>query len=182
MAYLTIQFSRSAEWQSTLIAKLCHGPFSHVDLVLNDGNLLGASDNKDAPVIDGNPQGVAIRPPEYQHFAIRRQMILDTDLADAIIAQWMTQLGKPFDSGGLHTFLDEAVFERNWRDPAKWFCSEGVVWAKEQAGYWKRELLWAKSRLSPMDLYMLNMMDDRFVNWATFWLPISDLKLSPGET
>jgi hypothetical protein len=39
-------------------------------------------------------------------------MILDTPLADRIIARWMTQLGKPFDSGALHAFLDDKPFLR----------------------------------------------------------------------
>ena len=74
---IKLQFSRSTELVSRLIAMACRSPFSHVDIVLPDGNLLGASDSPDAPVLEGNPKGVAIRPPNYQPFAIRRQALIN---------------------------------------------------------------------------------------------------------
>jgi hypothetical protein len=42
---IKLQFSRSTELVSLLIAKACRSQFSHVDAVLEDGNLLGASDS-----------------------------------------------------------------------------------------------------------------------------------------
>jgi hypothetical protein len=65
-------FSTSTAWQSAVIRRICHSPFSHLDVVLPDGNLLGSSDSPKAPHIEGNPRGVAVRPPEYQEFGIRR--------------------------------------------------------------------------------------------------------------
>jgi hypothetical protein len=94
----------------------------------------------------------------------------------------MTQLGKPFDNNVILSFLSDKVFSRDWRDPEHWFCIEGIAWAQEAEGFWSRPLQWAKTRMTPLDYYVLMMQDERFVNWETFWLPISDLKLSPGET
>src|SRR4029077_1703728 len=101
MDTLTFRFSTSentaANWASAAIRRLCHSPFSHVDYLLPDGNLLGASDQgPKSPCIAGNPQGVAIRPPHYQKFGIRRDMAPGTDRAEEILNVAKTQLGKPF--------------------------------------------------------------------------------------
>jgi hypothetical protein len=48
---IKLQFSRSTELVSLLIAKACRSQFSHVDAVLDDGNLIGASDSPNVPVI-----------------------------------------------------------------------------------------------------------------------------------
>src|SRR6266705_4849240 len=95
---------------SKAIRCLGHTYFSHADLLLPpfefEGKtyidcLLGASNNPGAPIIYGNPRGVAVRPSDYQSFGIRRRMILKTDRADAILAFAYAQVGKPFDSGAL---------------------------------------------------------------------------------
>lgn len=182
MSRLIIQFSTSLEWQSAIIRKLCHSPFSHCDIVLPDGNLLGASDQSEkSPILQGNRHGVAIRPPDYQLFGIRRQMLLETDLAASIIDRMLTQLGKPFDSSALHAFLDDKPFDRAWRDPEAWFCSELVVWAMEGEGFWPHPIQWAKSRISPMDLYLIETVDVRFVNRDVFWDPVPGLVLGKHE-
>jgi hypothetical protein len=185
---LTIRFSTSgsgrANWASAVIRRLNHSPFSHCDFVLPDGNLLGASDmGPDSPCIEGNPCGVAIRPPQYQRFGYRRDMILKTDRADAIIAETMKELGKPFDSSALWDFIsDKFPGQRDWKDPAAWFCAELKVARMESGGFWLPDILpWPKDRVSPTDLLLLLLMDKRWINRDTFWQPIPSLKLSLGE-
>src|SRR4051794_37827194 len=97
---IQLQFSRSTETVSYLIARACRSRFSHVDVILPDGNLLGASDSPHAPVIEGNPNRVAIRPPDYQSFAIRRVAILHTPpLMDKRFYEGLrSELGEPFDT------------------------------------------------------------------------------------
>jgi hypothetical protein len=180
MTLLKFQFSSSTAWQSRVIRKLCASPFSHVDLVLPDGNLLGASDSPTAPCISGNPRGVAVRPANYQLFDIRRELHIQTDKADAVIAKIMTQLGKPFDGDGIHHFLDDTVYTRNWRDPSSWFCSELDAWGCEDT-YWEQELLWPKGRISPTGLFFLFMFDKNVVNREEFWSQIPGLTLGAGE-
>jgi hypothetical protein len=165
-------------WASPLIRRLCHSPFSHVDFVLPDGNLLGASNQgKGSPCIEGNPSGVAVRPPDYQPFGIRRNMIIETDKAQFILAAALSQLGKPFDNGALYRFLSEGVAHtRDWRDPDMWFCAEMPPWAFERGAYWwPEELIWPKDRFTPTDLIMLFQMDPNFVNRKTFWDKVSDM-------
>jgi hypothetical protein len=113
---LSLQFSTSTAWQSAVIRCLTHSPFSHVDIVLEDGNLLGASDSKDAPVIKGNPRGVAIRPPNYEQFGIKAVATVTTDKADAIVQAAMGQLGKAFDNSALWGFLVDPLLpdDRTW--------------------------------------------------------------------
>jgi hypothetical protein len=187
---LVFRFSTSentlANWASAVIRRMCHSPFSHVDLLLPDGNLLGASDQGPlGAFLHGNPQGVAIRPPNYQRFGMRRDMIIETDKADAIIAAAKSQLGKPFDPSALWGFLsDGPPQERDWRNVLAWFCAELGVWGCEEGELWMpllKRLPVAKNRISPADLLMIFATDPRWINRETFWEPIPSLILDPGE-
>lgn len=181
---VVLQFSTSTSWQSALIRRACHSCFSHVDFVLEDGNMLGASDHEHGPCIAGSPRGVAIRPPDYQEFRIRRQMVIKTVKADDIIDYAMSQLKKPFDQDALYAFASDALpwQARDWRDPDKWFCAELCTAAFEIGGYWHPETLrWPKDRITPADLYLLFMWDPLWVNKSTFWDPIPGLKLGRSE-
>jgi len=181
MGRITLQFSTQADsWQSTVIRKLCHSPFSHCDCVLPDGSLLGASGSPDCPVIEGNPNGVAIRPPDYQSFGIRRNATLyvhDT-VEERFIADLRSQVGKPFDDGALYDFFGEFESPRDWRKPDMWFCTELFVLDMERSGVFPYELLIPKNRVSPADtLLLLNP----YIDTENFWLPIPGLKLGPHE-
>lgn len=178
---LSMMFNKN--WGSGLIRRSCHSPFSHVDMVLKDGNLLGANNDINAPVIHGNPRGVAIRPPDYQKFAYRRQAIIETDRADDIRRIWTTQLGKGYDNGTMWDMInDNFPGVRDWRLDDCWFCSEGVMWAMETGYFWgPPPILWPKDRVSPTDLLMLLATDKRWVNKDTFWQPIPGLVLGPDE-
>jgi hypothetical protein len=169
---------------SGLIRRACHSPFSHVDMVMKDGSLLGASNSPDAPFIHGNPCGVASRPMDYQKFAYRRQMILQTERADDIRKLWASQLGKPFDDSALTRFINDSFPGlRDWRLTDSWFCAEGVVWALEVGHFWGPiPLSWPKNRVSPTDIIMMLINDKRWLNRDTFWQPIPGLVLGEGET
>lgn len=120
---ITLQFSTSTAWQSAIIRTLCHSPFSHIDILLSSGNLLGASDSPDAPVIKGNPRGVAVRPPDYQEFGLRCNAIIQTPWADTIINKAMSQLDKPFDHGALYNFLIDPLLPEDKLWVAQWIGS-----------------------------------------------------------
>jgi hypothetical protein len=179
---IQILFSTSTVWQSDVIRRLCHSPFSHVDVVLPDGNLLGSSDSPGSPVIVGNKGGVAIRPPNYQLFGIRRMANVFTDeiTEGAFYANMKSQLGEPFDDSALHAFIGKVSFmpTRDWADVSKWFCSELVTWALMTAGFFKFDLLVPKDRVSPADLLLLL---NPYMDTTHFWDPIPGLKLGPKE-
>ncbi len=195
---VVLQFSTSASvpffwtgWKnraSYFIRCLCHSNFSHVEFVLDDGSLLGASDQGPlSPCLKGSPLGVAIRPANYQAFGMRRQMILKTDKADAILAFAFGQLGKPFDRTALHNFLSPALpGARDFRAPDTWFCSELILCSLESGGYFlpilgKSQLPVPKNRVSPNDLLEILLLDPNWVNRDSFWEPVPNLKLDPGE-
>jgi hypothetical protein len=182
METVVIQFSTSTAWQSGIIRKICHSPFSHVDVVM-DGGCLGASDQgKDSPVLAGNPQGVAVRPHEYQEFGIRRRAVIRIPTADKQRFESLlrAELGKPFDGEALHAFLSTRTsIGRDWRDADKWFCSELVTWALEEAGFFNYDLAVSKDRVSPADLLLI--LNPAMANLDTFWQPVPDLKLGTHE-
>jgi hypothetical protein len=198
---VVIQFSTSASrpffwtgWKnrySWIIRIMGHSPFSHMDIELEEGIqagcLLGASDQgPKSPCIEGNPCGVAVRPPNYQQFGMRRKMIINTPLADKIIARARGELGKPFDKSGLNNFLSPWKGNRDWRDPNKWWCSEWGIWSFEKENYWlpiigEKQLPWPKDRISPTDVLMIFLLDPNWVNRDTFWEPVQSLKLDPYE-
>jgi hypothetical protein len=156
---LILQFSSTTAWQSGLIRRVCHSPFSHVDIVVKGEGLLGASD----------PGGVKIRPFDYEKFSIRRRAYIHTDKADKIISRAKTQIGKPFDSAALHAFLDagEKHMPRDWRDPDQWFCAELVLWALEKELFFPYKIIVNEDCVSPPDLLL---MLNPYINVEEFWL------------
>jgi hypothetical protein len=179
---IKLQFSRSTELVSLLIAKACRSQFSHVDAVLEDGNLLGASDSPKAPFIEGNPCGVAIRPPDYQPFAIRR---IAHVYVPARVEEWFytllhAQLGEPFDNTAMHAvFSGKPDNGRNWKDDNAWFCSELKAFAFEESGALNVPPLISKDRVTPPDLLLI--ISHLVANAETFWDPIPGLVLGEGE-
>jgi hypothetical protein len=193
--HVIIQYSTTTsttwrqKWEnraSLLIRAILHGsPFSHCSFVLGDEAVLDATDSPDAPILlttpPGNPRGVALRPHDYQEWGTRRRMVLHCpNVADAIIATAMTQLGKPFDSSAVsfRSFIDTDTFPRDkpWNDPAAWWCSEYITWSEECGGLWDHPLIFPKQRISPIDNLMLHVTDSRFVNRRIFWSPVPGLK------
>jgi hypothetical protein len=176
---LTIEFSRAApvEWfdrwvidRSLAIARLTHSPFSHVDLVLEDGNLLGASYNPRAPIVYGNPLGVAVRPPDYQVFAVRKRAVIETtpEKAAAFTQFCMDQVGKPFDREALKLsrFLGAKFDNRDWRDLGQWYCAECMARATEVSKLLDRAIVSLKSFITAADyLLIINQMIDP----ESFW-------------
>jgi hypothetical protein len=150
---LQLQFSSSTAWQSSLIRRICHSPFSHVDIVLPEG-LLGAS-GPDASLND--PGGVRIRPnPAWPYIEPPKIATLKCAPAIelAVINAARSQIGKPFDNASVHAFLG-APREDDWRETASWFCSELVIWALESESFFPYKLTVVKRSVSPPDCLLL---------------------------
>lgn len=98
-----------------------------------------------------DPGGVQVRPHDYQEFMTKRMATIHTDKAEAITALVMSQLGKPFDDEALRQVVSE--HPRDWKLPNKWFCSELMAWACEEAGLLR--IIVPKNRVSPSDLLLL---------------------------
>lgn len=121
---ITIQFSTTRGLLSRYIRWFTWSDFSHVDVVLEDGSLLGAQWD-----------GIKVRPANYQKFS---------KIARFKASQWMKpeqellfwqflkeQLGKRYDKKSIIGFL----FRRDWRQEESWFCSELVAAGFEYAGF-----------------------------------------------
>ncbi len=158
MARIVIQYSTSPAFASSIIRRLCHSPFSHVDIVLEseqERGLLGVSgeDSK-----SGDPGGVRIRPnppwPYREPPKTARLRVADS-VYDGFMEAGHAQIGKPFDNGALWDFLSDQPHDRDWRHPDAWFCSELVIYCLEQAGFFPYQLVVAKNRITPADSLLL---------------------------
>lgn len=173
---IILQFSSSTAWQSSVIRRLCHSPFSHVDIVIPYEGLLGAS-GPDSKLHDIG--GVRIRPFQPWPYSIRRRCTIQTDKADAIVAAARSQIGKPFDNGALYAFLSNpSKITRDWRQPDKWFCSELVTWAFEKSGFFSYPIVPVLNRVCPSDLLLLL---NPWIDVEKFWNPVPGLTLGPKE-
>lgn len=124
---IQLQFVLGRGAGSQAIAWFSSGHFSHVDLVLPDGRLLGArSDNADGI------KGVAIRRADYEVWHKRVVFAIPcSDTQEATVHDFArAQIGKPYD----HTAILGFVMGRDWRKPDSWFCSELAMASLEAAG------------------------------------------------
>ena len=112
------QFVLGRGLSSKVIAWYSSGHFSHVDIILPDGRLLGA--RSDAP--GGTRTGVQIRPAFYEKWNQRVIMGIETsvDQERSFYDFLMPQVGKPYDSTAIWGF----VAGRDWRNDDAWYCSE----------------------------------------------------------
>ena len=119
---ITLQFTGTDTWASDTVGWYTRSVFTHVDVVLDDGRLLGAR-------ING---GVQIRPRDYQKilFVQRYRTTLSVAGEHDFHLALLEQIGKPYD----WTAVLGLVMNRNWRQTDRWFCSELVAWAFEKAG------------------------------------------------
>ncbi len=109
---ITLQFVAGDGIGAELIEWFSAGDFSHVDIVMPDGTLLGAR-------LDG---GVRIRPANYETWHKRAVVALDRgqSITDAFYSFAVSQIGKPYDKTAIIGF----AAGRDWREDDSWFCSE----------------------------------------------------------
>lgn len=140
---IRLQFVCEAALSSRAIAWFSAGHFSHVDALLPDGSLLGARDD----AVGGRAPGVRIRPPDYVRWTRRVVMAVPASAVqtDMFYAFLHRQLGKPYDSAAIWAF----AFNRNWREPDSWICSELQSAAGEHAGILPRLYL-AANKITPV--------------------------------
>lgn len=122
-----LQFVQGRALSSSAISWFSSGHFSHVDIVLEDGRLLGA--RSDAA---GGVKGVAIRKAGYEKwnkvvmFSVPCTLAQRTNVHDFAVKQ----VGKPYD----HLAILGFMLNRAWRDTDSWYCSELAMATLEQAG------------------------------------------------
>jgi hypothetical protein len=120
-ATIKLRFVTEDDLISALIREKTWCDYSHVEFVLDDGTTLGARSSG----------GVQIRPANYANFSKIQQFAVDCTVEQKfqIESFAQSQLGKAYDTGAIAGLMAH----RDWRDPDKWFCSELVAAAFEQA-------------------------------------------------
>ncbi len=113
----TIRFSYQEKIGSTSIKALTWSKWSHVELVVGDMTF-GAR-------MSG---GVKWRPVEKLPF--HQYLDIIVEVPGEFFSIMESQKGKDYDFTALLGWL----VRRNWQDPEKWFCSELVAWALQEAG------------------------------------------------
>jgi hypothetical protein len=150
-ARVRISFVYGASLTSRLIAWYGQGSggYSHVDIVLPDGSLLGARDD----VIGGAPRaGIYIRPDHYEKWLRRCIVEIPCTKAQADAAEkWgHAQVGKEYDRGAILSF----IFGTKQHEPGHWICSAlGTGFLR--AGKLLHELPIHPSQVTPNALHLL---------------------------
>lgn len=133
MASVRYQFVKDTGIGAALIRWRSRSPYSHVDLVLPDGNLLGARDSK----IGNIPAGVQIRPPNYKHFSqvLVAELPCTEAQAQAIYAAVRSQIGKPYATEAIWDFIvDDNSDPQPTADNKAWFCDQLQAWGALAGG------------------------------------------------
>lgn len=112
---------------------------SHVDAVLDSGELLGAH-------LDG---GVAIRAPNYETWARVKRLALPATETQAqdFYGFMRSQIGKPYDSWAIAGL----VIGRDWRSPDSWYCSEATARGLEVSKWFPAPLSDGVEFITPRD-------------------------------
>jgi hypothetical protein len=130
MAQLRWQFVLGADWSSRLIAwwGQGYGGWSHVDLLLPTGELLGARSD----LVGGKPAGVQIRPAQYAAWKRRSVLTLPCSAAQADAAEDFarTQVGCQYDKRDILGF----ILGRELQTKGEWICSALQLDVVETAG------------------------------------------------
>ena len=148
MNTVTLQFCSFGSLMGRVIEWFTQGDVGHVDVVLPDGTLLGAQDEAG---LGGKPSGVQIRPPNYGGMTHIVRVEIPCNDAAAGLAFARAQIGKPYDVTAIEAF----VADRDWRNPAAWFCSELAAATLEQAGAFPHPLASPANRITPAALLLV---------------------------
>ncbi len=132
---VVLEFSRGASLASAVVGLATWSWCSHVDFVLEDGQLLGARPDGGVSLRQSRPQ---LRCERYA-----------VDASCKVLRLAETQLNRPYDWPGV---LGVGL-HRDWAETDSWFCSELVAWAFYTAG---EPLLrsYELNRITPRDLLL----------------------------
>lgn len=139
---ITLQFVGDDDPASEAIKIFSRGWCCHVDAILPDGTLLGA-----------RLDGVKIRAPDYASFTRveRISLAASAEQETAFLAFLHAQVGKPYDRLAIAAF----PFQRDWREPGSWFCSELALAALEACEFFRAPLSVPANEVTPRDLLLV---------------------------
>ncbi len=127
-----------------LIRFTTFGRYSHCDVLLDDGTLIGATISA----------GVSRVPVGERLKKVTRIAVLEIEMTPGeereVVSALRSQLNRDYDWLAVFGWL----FRQNWDSRKSWFCSELVAWAFRQAQVHlvsKRALV---KRVTPRDIYI----------------------------
>ena len=140
---MKLLFTRRRHASSLLIRLVTWSNFSHVDIVLDGGQIIGAEAGK----------GVSKGSFERQVRKASKAVTVEIPVLDlqAALAFAKSQKGKPYDWLGVAGI----GLRRNWQEPSKWSCAEFVAASLAKGGYNPFDAKF-HHRITPQDLFMLN--------------------------
>lgn len=139
-----VLFTRRHHLGSVAIRAATWSPWSHVDVILPGGRIIGAT----------LESGVAVHSLESRILKASRAAVTDfpSRNPDAIYSALYSQISKKYDWTAI---LGMVLRNRNWQEDDSWFCSELIAWAFQEAG----EPLFRENmvdRITPHHLWMLS--------------------------
>lgn len=146
---IQLRFVQTDDLGSKAIEIFSRGWPSHVGALTPDGSELGARSDS----VGGKLAGVQIRPGNYETFSRVLELALPCT-ADQETRFWNflnAQIGKPYDKTAIVAF----PFERDWREPDSWFCSELIAAALEDCGWLPKPLPNEVNEITPRDVLLI---------------------------
>lgn len=137
---MKLLFSRRHHPGSYLIRMVTWSEWSHVDIILPDGGLIGAA----------APHGVIEMTSELRVAMASHAAVMDVPCR-TVFSWLLSQLGTPYDWLGVAGL----GMHRDWQEDDKWFCSEFVARAMKEGGFEPFQP-GVMQRITPQHLWMLN--------------------------
>jgi hypothetical protein len=145
METFRFQFVRGDDLASDLIAFGGAGQFSHVDIMLDDGRLLGARSD----TVGGAPPGVQVRTPDYAKWT--KQVIIEVPCTMgqklAAFAFADSKVGESYDKVAILAF----ALGTDWHNAHAEICSEFGAQVGQAGGFWA-ELYSPANKITPVEL------------------------------
>lgn len=118
-----VVFSSSPTPISFAIRAATHSQWSHVDMLWDDGTLIGSVSSAQGPYAAG-VQKLTLEE-RFKYSKISKHRIDRLQLRDESAARAFaeSQVGKPYDWGGIIA-LPLPFIGRDWQRDDRWFCSE----------------------------------------------------------
>lgn len=119
-------------------------PYTHVELVMDDGRLLGAMGD-----------GVKARPQGYDSGRFLQEKFLTIKMTadqETVFTFFLNQqIGKPYDRLAVTAFF----VGRDWQEPDSWDCSELIASGLASCGVFPQHLAVSFSRITVRDVFLL---------------------------
>ncbi len=127
MGIIVAQFvTEKYDPESALIRWASNGEYSHVDIVLPEGTLLGARANG----------GVKIRNFNYAKFTAKSVVQVYVPDYDAAMNFAMSQIGKPYNYGAIADMIFGRDRGYDSENQPSWFCDELLYATVSAGGRW----------------------------------------------